>query len=84
MTNLQLDWVALLIFTLVLFPEKCLLGEVREEIGVQLGCTWVHTGGIAVMPNVWNVSSGKKSLRRLRALQGAGFLSFGREGMKEF
>lgn len=40
-------------------PRKYLLGEVREKAGMQLGCTWIHTGDVAVMSDVW---SGKKSL----------------------
>lgn len=45
--------------TLVLFPEKYLLGEVREKAGMQQGCTYIHIGDVAVMSDVW---SGKKSL----------------------
>lgn len=55
----------MLTFTLVSFPEKRVLGEVREKAGVQLGCAWIHAGDVAV---VQNVSSGKESGRRLRAL----------------
>lgn len=49
---------------------------------MQLGCTWIHTGDVAVMTDV--ASGKKKSGSKLRALEGAGFLDFEREGAREF
>lgn len=57
----------MLTFTLVLFPEKCLLGEVREKAGIQLGDTWIRSGDVTVMPNV---SSGKKTLGAAKSTPG--------------